>query len=106
MQVSEQGEIDFAAAEVSSTKEVPVLENGSGDLVSLKNNVEAKRIPGFIVIKVSGRFTFANFEGILGKLDKILTPPVVEKELKVWESLIMQPRIVHAFYFIFLVCYT
>ena len=41
------------------------------------------------MIKVSGRFTFANFEGILGKLDKILTPPVVEKELKVWESLIM-----------------
>ena len=59
------------------------VESNSSDLVSLKDNVEAKRIPGYIVIKINGRFTFANYERIIAKLDKKLKNPVVEEELHV-----------------------
>ena len=66
------------------------MENNSSDLVSLKDNVEAKRIPGYIVIKINGRFTFANYERIIAKLDKKLKNPVIEEELHVrkWDSVL------------------
>ena len=80
-QLFEQGEIDYSSIKVK--KELEAVENNSSDLVSLKDNVEAKRIPGYIVIKINGRFTFANYERIIAKLDKKLKNPVIEEELHV-----------------------
>ena len=80
-QLFEQGEIDYSSIKVK--KELEAVENNSSDLVSLKDNVEAKRIPGYIVIKINGRFTFANYERIVAKLDKKLKNPVIEEELHV-----------------------
>ena len=56
---------------------------GEDTFMNIRDSEKAKRVPGFIIIRISGYFTFANFEKVIHKLDRMLTLPVVEEELKV-----------------------